>query len=256
MIRRIGNKHCFFRSILLLITSVIYTTSNAQRGFPSPTMQFNSINHTQRFQREAFYRNSFSNNRFLYRVCGPIKFKPLTPNIDVKEGAVAALANASSFNLSYSYNMSVNKQATEEEYLAKKTSRYRKDTARVNQFRHSWLQNRKAVFEPRFESAFNEYGKGNGINGVNYNNDNPVTIEIITTRMDLGLDQLIKKPSYINVECVFKDAAGTTLLRYSIEHAGSLSDHEVDEGTRMAECYDRAAEILLQHHMAELQKQN
>ena len=83
-----------------------------------------------------------------------------------------------------------------------------------------------------------------------------MTLEIITTKTDLGSDAIIKKPAYINLDCIFKDASGKILLRYSIEHAGGHYDHELDAGSRMAECYGRAAEMLLAHHLSELRQLN
>lgn len=238
------NKSLLFRSILLLLASFIFTSSHAQVGFPSPSFQLQSMDRAQTSQRDAFhYNNSFIRSDYRYKMYGPCKVRTLEPRIDIQEGGVAALANHSSFNLVYFYDMSVDKQATQEEYLAMKTKRYKKDTALANQFQRSWFQNQKAVFEPGFEYAFNESGSRNGVSGTNHGNSS-ITIEIRTTRTNTGSDIFIKNPTYVNMECVFKDAAGNILLRYSIMQAGIPYDKGVDESSRIAECYTKAAEML------------
>lgn len=171
--------------------------------------------------------------------------------VKLKSGSVSTLDNVKAVNIVYDYsNMKVGEYDKEEDYVKKHSAELEeKKKGSSETFKKDWVDARKRRYEPKFEELFKKHGIDKlGMDGTNYSTANDVTLYVHTVYMDLGFNVgVMKKPSYINVECTFKDKSGKELCTFYVEDARGTNPSGFDFAVeaRMLESYANAAKLLV-----------
>lgn len=180
------------------------------------------------------------------------------PMVAINSGNIADLKGISQVNILYDYStMSVGAFKNEADYLKKKQEDYKNDPAKFEKFKHGWVSDRKARFEPKFEELFNKVGAKSGITGKNYASDAPITLKVQVLFTEPGYNVGISKmPAFVDFECTFVDKEGKELVRYLIKNAmGSQAmGMDFDTGSRLTESYAKGAKMLMKDVTKRLKK--
>ena len=164
----------------------------------------------------------------------------------MRSGSFSALKGEKTVNIQFTYdNMMVGKY-TEADYLAKKTKEYNeKEAGKGDNFAKSWVADRVARFEPKFEELFND---GGSLSGSRDNADAKYTLVVNTDFTEPGYNIGVSKmPASINATIKLVEKAGGNELgaMQVVGVPGSqFGGYDFDTGSRLAESYAKLGKEL------------
>ncbi len=173
------------------------------------------------------------------------------PMAALNSGDISSISNVKKVNIIYDYSeVGVGAFRNEEDYINKKYEEYaKKDKEKAEKFKSGWYSARKDKFEPLFETMFNKTAeKKISMTGENYSTKNDYTLLIKTTFVEPGMNiGIMKKPAYIDVECIFKDKEGKELCAFYIKNAigQQAAGFDYDVSSRLRESYAKSAKMLV-----------
>ncbi|GLU56763.1 hypothetical protein Dfri01_62240 [Dyadobacter frigoris] len=169
--------------------------------------------------------------------------------VDLRSGDVSVLSGEKTVNVQYDYSeFGVGKFATEKEYLDKKSAEYNaKEPGKGDEWKKTWVADRKNKYEPKFEELFNKGMEGKGLKaepgtGAKY------TFIVRTTYVEPGFNVgVMRKNAYLNYKIDIVESAGKkTVAEIILSNVagGQFGGFDYDSGTRIAESYAKAGKIL------------
>lgn len=147
-------------------------------------------------------------------------------------------------------NMSDGDYTTEAKYLDRKSADLEeKEKGRGKEFREDWELAKTATYPGKFEELFNKYapkdigmeGKCN-LSGADYN------LIIKTVLIDPGWNiGVMKKPSFIDAECIFTDKTGKELCRFFCKNilGSNITGFDFTMSSRIKESFAKASKMLV-----------
>ena len=147
-------------------------------------------------------------------------------------------------------NMSDGDYTTEAKYLDRKSADLEeKEKGRGKEFREDWEKAKTTTYPEKFEELFNKYGpKDISMEGKYNGKDADYNLVIKTVLIDPGWNiGIMKKPSFIDIECIFTDKAGKELCRFFCKNIigsnGTGFDYTIS--SRVKESYAKASKMLV-----------
>ena len=165
--------------------------------------------------------------------------------INVTKGSLGPLKNEKSINLEFRYDgMSVGKFAKEEDYIAKRrTEMNTKEAGLGDKWAESWVNDRKAAYEPKFVTLFTDYSK------KTISADAPYTLIFHTTFTEPGYNVGVwRGDALINAIVTIVETKNRNNIIAEISLSGSKGrmamGSDFATSWRIAECYARAGREL------------
>lgn len=161
-------------------------------------------------------------------------------------GSFDALKGEKTVDLRFTYeNMKVGKHA-EADYLAKKVKEYNeKEAGKGDDFAKSWVADRMARFEPKFEELFNDEGP---VSGSRDNAEAKYSFVINTDFTEPGYNIGVSKmPASINATIkLVEKASGSELGAMTVVGVpgSQFGGYDFDTGSRLAESYAKLGKEL------------
>ncbi len=192
----------------------------------------------------------------LHLVIGSILILPFclhAQKIKIESGDFDFLKGETTVKLEYDYSdMAVGKFDREEDYVNKKVDDYNKKypgTGRGDQWKESWIGDRKARFEPKFEELLNNYLRPKRISFSPEHSDAKYTMILKTTFTEPGFNVYVtKKPAMIDVEAIFVETANPDnvlgVISSKKNPGRTFGDADFDTGVRIAEAYAKCGKEL------------
>lgn len=189
-----------------------------------------------------FLKSSIS---FLF--LGLISASAIAQKIKLIEGDLSPLKGETSVITEFTYdNMSVGKYDKEADYVAKKTEEYnKKEAGRGDSWAKSWVNDRTASFEPKFNQLFekaSEMAVTKNAKSAKY------TIIFKTNSTEPGYNVgIMRGNAYINAEAWIVETAGKKVIaKISVLKVPgrTFGGYDFDTGGRIAECYADAGKSL------------
>lgn len=169
--------------------------------------------------------------------------------VDLRSGDVSVLSGEKTVNVQYDYSeFGVGKFATEKEYLDKKSAEYNaKEPGKGDEWKKSWVADRKNRYEPKFEELFNKGMEGKGLKAES-GTSAKYTFIVHTTYVEPGFNVgVMRKNAYLNYKVDLVETAGKkTVAEIILSNVagGQFGGFDYDSGTRIAESYAKAGKIL------------
>lgn len=169
--------------------------------------------------------------------------------IKILSGSVDQIKSIKEFALEFDYsNMGVGSFEKEEDYIAKKVSEYNaNDPGRGDRWAQSWVNDRSARFEPKFQELINKYAGPKGYKFHLGGSQAKGKVVVHTTWTEPGFNVYVtRRPAMINVIVTFYDEEGKELLKIeSLKNPGtSFGGADYDTGTRIQEAYAKCGKEL------------
>ena len=170
--------------------------------------------------------------------------------IKMKSGSLDFLKGQTSLLVKYDYsNMAVGKFTDEKEYIAKKTAEYNgKEAGRGDKWAESWVSDRSARFEPKFEELFNDYCSKKGLTCSQTATNAEYEMVVHTFFTEPGYNIGISRANaYIDAEISFRKIAdGEEMAVMSFDNVpGMLAmGYDFDTGQRISEAYAKLGKSL------------
>jgi hypothetical protein len=165
--------------------------------------------------------------------------------VKLAEGKLDFLKSENSINVEFTYdNMSVGKFSKEDDYIVSKKEEYnKKEPGRGDGWAKSWVNDREARFEPRFNELFQKYGE------LGIKKDAKYTMIFHTTFTEPGYNVGVwKKNAEINAEIIIVETANRSnvLAKITVQNAPGRSfwGNDYDTGERLAEAYATAGKAV------------
>jgi len=161
----------------------------------------------------------------------------------LKSGSFDFIKDQKIVLVQYDYsNLGVGKFEKEEDYIAKKMADYNKDEAgKGDKWKEAWYNDRPGRYEPKFELLFNENMAARGLVCDKKVSDAKYTMMVHTTFIEPGFNVgVTRKPAYINVDVIFKEASsGKELAVLSVQNCPGRDamGFDYDTGYRIEEAY-------------------
>ncbi len=175
-----------------------------------------------------------------------------SPMVALNSGDIESLDKVKKVNIIYDYSeLGVGAFRKEEDYLNKRKEDFekKKKPEDFEKFKTNWVNSRKERYEPKFEVLFNkEGGKVIDMTGTNYATSNAYTLLVRTVFIEPGVNiGIMKKPSYIDLEFVFKDKEGKELCVFYAKNMIGVqaAGFDYDMGSRLVESYAKSAKMLV-----------
>src|SRR4030042_194940 len=151
--------------------------------------------------------------------------------IKMKSGSLDFLKGQTSLLVKYDYsNMAVGKFTDESEYTAKKKGEYNeKEAGTGDKWAESWVADRSARFEPKFEELFNNYCSKKGLtcSQTATNAEYEMVVHTFFTEPGFNIG-VMRQNAYIDVAVSFGDKP--VLSDYSDETGFLFASVEVKDG--------------------------
>lgn len=170
--------------------------------------------------------------------------------VEVLSGDVAALSGQKGVNVEYDYSsFGVGKFATENEYLEKKAAEYNaKEAGKGDDWKKSWVADRKARFEPKFEELFNKGLADQGMT-MSQNPSQKYTFIVRTTFLEPGFNVgVVRKNASVDfvIDLVETANKSVKVAEMSLKKVpgGQFGGYDFDTGVRIAESYAKAGKML------------
>ncbi|QRR03966.1 hypothetical protein [Dyadobacter sandarakinus] len=171
--------------------------------------------------------------------------------VDLRSGDLAVLSGQKTVNVEYDYSeFGVGKFATEKEYVDKKTAEYNaKEAGRGDTWQKSWVDDRKARFEPKFEELFNKGAEDKGITMLQSRPDAQYTFIVRTKFVEPGFNVgVMRKNAYVDYEIDLVESANKSnkvaeIAMRNVPGAQAFG-MDFDTGQRIAESYAKAGKSL------------
>lgn len=173
------------------------------------------------------------------------------PMAALNSGNISDLDKATNVNIVYDYsNLGVGAFRKEEDYLKKHSEDLdKKEKGKGEKFKKDWVDARKKHYEPKFEEMFKKIGmKEINMDGNNYSDKSEYTLTVRTVFIEPGTNAgIYKKPSYVDMECVFTDKSGKELCLFYIKNAigAQAAGFDFAVESRLVESYAKAAKMLV-----------
>ncbi len=178
-------------------------------------------------------------------------FSVKAQSIVLKCGSLSFLKNEKFVMVHYDYsNMGVGKFDKEEDYVAKKVSDYNaKEAGKGDRWKESWIADRKASFQPKFEELLNKQLKSAGVYFGPENKDAKYTLIVKTTFTEPGYNIYVtRKSASVDVEAVFVETANPSnmvAVIISKRNPGtSFGGNDYDSGVRISEAYAKCGKEI------------
>lgn len=168
--------------------------------------------------------------------------------IKIIEGDLSPLKSETKINVEFTYdNMTVGKNLTESEYIAKKRDEYNaKEPGKGDNWAKSWVNDRKDRFEPKFLELFMRESEMTPNNGMK--KDAKYTLIFKTVHTEPGFNIVMaRKNAEIDGEAWIVDAATQKVVaKLSVERVPgrTFGGGDYDTGLRISECYADAGKAL------------
>ncbi|MCK9422835.1 MAG: hypothetical protein M0Q38_09565 [Bacteroidales bacterium] len=169
----------------------------------------------------------------------------------LKSGDVKMLKGQTVLNLQYDYsNIAVGKYKVEKEYVANRTEDMnKKKPGSGDQWAEAWVNDRKARFQPMFETNFNAKLSDFGVIAKEGATDAKYTLIIRTTFVEPGFNVgITRKNAYIDMTVEIIETAAPDKVLADIEMKGlqsvNMMGYDFDTGVRIQSCYDRGGDYL------------
>ena len=164
----------------------------------------------------------------------------------MRSGSFDALKGEKTVALQFTYDKMMVGKYTEADYLDKKAKEYdEKEPGRGETFKSSWVADRVARFEPKFEELFND---GGTLSGSRDNGEAKYTFNVNTDFTEPGYNIGISKmPASINATIrLVEKASGNELgAMLVVGVPGSqFAGYDYDTGSRLAESYAKLGKEL------------
>jgi hypothetical protein len=144
------------------------------------------------------------------------------------------------------YKVGFGKKIPETQFIDDKKNKINeKEAGKGDAWAAKWEADKTNIYPNSFHVKYNELGKETGSTASSQEGD--VTLVLHTVYIEpgyfIGID---KTPAIINVECEFKDNAGTSIAKYLISNCPgqAFGFGDVDTGARMGEAYEKLAKEL------------
>ena len=165
--------------------------------------------------------------------------------VKLADGKLDFLKSESGINVEFTYdNMSVGKFSKEDDYIASKKEEYnKKEPGRGDGWAKSWVNDREARYQPRFNELFQKYGE------LGIKKDAKYTMIFHTTFTEPGYNVGVwKKNAEISAEILIVETAnrGTVLAKITVQNSPGRSfwGNDYDTGERLAEAYATAGKAV------------
>lgn len=169
----------------------------------------------------------------------------------LKSGDVKMLKGQTVLNLQYDYStVAVGKYKVEKEYVADRTEDMnKKKPGSGDQWAEAWVNDRKARFQPMFETNFNAKLSDFGVTAKEGTTDAKYTLIIHTTFIEPGFNVgITRKNAYIDMAVEVVETAAPDKVLANIEMKGlqsvNMMGYDFDTGGRIQSCYDRGGDYL------------
>jgi hypothetical protein len=171
--------------------------------------------------------------------------------VELKSGDLAVLSGQKVVNIEYDYSQfGVGKFATEQEYLDRKSAEYNaKEAGRGDNWKKSWVADRKARYEPKFEELFNKGMEDKGLQVIQSRPDAQYTLIVHTKFVEPGFNVgVMRKNAYVDYEIDLVESANKSsrVAELGMRNVpGSMAmGMDFDTGARLAESYAKAGKTL------------
>jgi hypothetical protein len=193
--------------------------------------------------------------KFIYASVMAISFlaadASIAQRVDLRSGDVGVLSGQKTVNVEYDYSeFGVGKFATEQEYLDKKSAEYNaKEAGKGDTWKKTWVEDRKARYEPKFEELFNKGLESKGITAVKARPDAQYTLIVKTKFVEPGFNVgVMRKNAYVDYEIDLVESANKSnkVAEIGMRNVpgGQFAGFDFDTGTRIAESYAKAGKSL------------
>jgi len=170
--------------------------------------------------------------------------------IKMKSGTLDFLKGQTGLLVKFDYSdMAVGKFPKEEDYIAKKRDEYNgKEAGKGDKWAESWVNDRTARFEPKFEELFNEYCSKKGLTCSQTADAAEYEMMVHTLFTEPGYNVgVARQNAYINVEITFKKIAdGEEVAVMSVDNCpgtGAMG-YDFDTAFRIGESYAKLGKSL------------
>ena len=170
--------------------------------------------------------------------------------IKMKSGTLDFLKGQTGLLVKYDYSdMAVGKFPKEEDYIAKKRDEYNsKEAGKGDKWAESWVNDRTARFEPKFEELFNEYCSKKGLTCSQTADAAEYEMIVHTYFTEPGFNVgVMRQNAYIDADVSFRKIAdGEEVCVIGFENVpGMLAmGYDFDTGQRIAEAYAKLGKSL------------
>ena|SRR5438067_10791290 len=169
----------------------------------------------------------------------------MAQKVKLKDGDFSPLKSETTVNVEFTYNnMAVGKYKDEADYLERKKADYnKKEDGRGDNWVKSWVEDRKASFEPKFMELFEKYSTLSESKTAKY------TIIFNTYFTEPGYNIYISRENAkISGDAVIVETANRSkvIATISVEKAPgrTFGGYDYDTGTRLSESYATAGKAL------------
>jgi len=168
--------------------------------------------------------------------------------IVLKSGSLDFIKGQKEIKIQYDYSdLKVGKK-TESEYVNDKVeSKNKKEPGTGDKFKESWIKDRSARYEPKFEELFNKYMGEKGITGSKDAANAKIIMIVHTTCIEPGYNiGISRQNAYTDFVVTFKDADSKELAVITIDNSpgGTFGGYDFDSGERVAESYAKCGKSL------------
>lgn len=167
--------------------------------------------------------------------------------VKLVEGNLDALKDMAKLNVMYDYTrMTVGKFNNESDYIAYKKEEYdRLEAGRGDRWAKLWVEDRKNLFEPKFEEQFTKYTGVELIPGY----DQQYTIILKTIYTEPGYNVAMwKKNAEVDAIVLIVESKNPAVIVAKIAlddcKGGIYDDNQYDPGIRLQEAYALAGKAL------------
>ncbi|POY35280.1 hypothetical protein C3K47_15975 [Solitalea longa] len=169
--------------------------------------------------------------------------------IKLQSGDIKTLKGTTEFNVKYIYeNITVGK-LTEQAYIEKKVSEYNKDQqGRGDSWKKSWIADRPARYEPKFEELMNKRLSAQGIR-LSENSNSKYTLVFKTIFIEPGFNVGVwRENASINaiIDIVETANPSNIIATITLDKAPGkvFGGYDYDTGLRIQEAYAKAGKEL------------
>jgi hypothetical protein len=170
--------------------------------------------------------------------------------IKMKSGSLDFLKGQTGLLVKYDYsNMAVGKFPKEEDYIAKKRQEYNsKEAGKGDKWAESWVADREARFEPKFEELFNHYCSEKGLPCSKTAENAQYEMLVHTYFTEPGFNVgVMRQNAYIDVDVTFRkisDGEEVCVIGFDNVPGMTAMGYDFDTGGRISESYAKLGKSL------------
>ena len=172
-------------------------------------------------------------------------------SVKLVKGDLEFLKGQKTFKIEYDYSgMSVGSFDNEQDYINEKFEKYEEDEeGKGEEWKKKWIGDRKARFQPKFETLLNKYLEDIDMFAGSNENDAKYTLILKTTHTEPGWNiGIMRQPALINSEAIFVETKNhdKILARMIIkdQKGADAWGLDFDTGKRLQEGYAMTGKSL------------